>query len=717
MKKPTEPRRATKRVSSPAARTRKEKETAMADDKPRNADFIGRVVSDAKNPPETRMLTGWFGDSGNEGYRRLYTDAELSSYVDIPDHAILYTEPLRDTQPSGAVMVWIKAGAALKQGGSAASRAARFLQGQVTSDYSASLEPEKAGFRCVTEVPCGEPTGFTGQCTKQPEVGGAWPCITAIPHCFEPTGFTGKCTHAPWPLPSQYIGCTFLHCPTQDLTHIPHICNVIATGQPGCVVVNPPQGDESQAAQKEGAAGEKALPATAIPGCGYTKSWGLCETHLLGCGYTQPPKCQVSAQIPCIPRTEVGCPTMVCPAAAPWPQTGINACTIGCGHEAAFAAAAQNAIVATAVAPCISGAVVCTGIHGCTVPPTSPELGCTHIAGCPTQPQTQCTHIGCPTQEGPKCPTACGPACQSQQPACTNVGPVCHPVCPTQSVGFECTQACPSIPALCPVTTPQIHCANQNVARAQLFAAQPQVAGGIHPTLWTQLGPQCPSHLLGCTYFGPQCRTYPRGDCTFFACPSPGIDCTLLVCTHLGPQCPHPSVQGQLCPITIGGPECPPASGFNCPSQVGCQSIACQSIACQPGGGGQEQAFAQYRAIQPQTLATVCTQFGVQCPTQPNGDCTFFGCPTHGQAAAAGPGGGCTHSGPQCPPTPATICTQFAPCPTHHLPCPSPHLECTMVCTHVGPGCPQDTIAARKQTYVYCTWFYCPTSIGLQCIP
>ena len=72
----------------------------MADDKQKNADFIEHVVGDAKNPQETRMLTGWFGESGEEGYRRLYTDAELSSYIDIPDDAILYTEPLRDAQPS-----------------------------------------------------------------------------------------------------------------------------------------------------------------------------------------------------------------------------------------------------------------------------------------------------------------------------------------------------------------------------------------------------------------------------------------------------------------------------------------------------------------------------------------------------------------------------------------------------------------------------------------
>src|SRR6476620_10535716 len=84
-----------------ATESRQRKEPEMADDSPRNADFIGRVVSDAKNPPETRMLTGWLGDAADEGYRRLYCDAELSAYVDIATDAILYTEPIRDSQPAG----------------------------------------------------------------------------------------------------------------------------------------------------------------------------------------------------------------------------------------------------------------------------------------------------------------------------------------------------------------------------------------------------------------------------------------------------------------------------------------------------------------------------------------------------------------------------------------------------------------------------------------
>src|SRR4051794_6045318 len=128
------------RLGDAAARTtgsRPRKEPGMAaDDTPRNADFIGRVVKDAKNPPETRLLTGWLGDAAEEGYRRLYTDAELSAYVDIPADAILHTEPIRDSQPAGGVFVWVQRDAALKPGGSASSRAARFLQGQVQQDFA-----------------------------------------------------------------------------------------------------------------------------------------------------------------------------------------------------------------------------------------------------------------------------------------------------------------------------------------------------------------------------------------------------------------------------------------------------------------------------------------------------------------------------------------------------------------------------------------------------
>ena len=50
------------------------------------------------NPPNTVMLSGYVGASSEDGHTRLYFDMELSSYVDIPNDAILHREPLEARQ-------------------------------------------------------------------------------------------------------------------------------------------------------------------------------------------------------------------------------------------------------------------------------------------------------------------------------------------------------------------------------------------------------------------------------------------------------------------------------------------------------------------------------------------------------------------------------------------------------------------------------------------
>lgn len=719
----------------------------MADNElPRKADFVGRVVSDANHPPETRMLTGWLGDAGEEGYTRLYTDAELSNYADIPVDAILYTEPIRDVQPAGGVFVWVKRDAALKQGGSAAARASRFLQGQVQQDYaSLANTPEKAGLRCATEVPCGEPTGFTGQCTNQPEIGGAWPCLTAAPVCYEVTGFTGQCTHQPWPNPTRYIGCTILHCPTHDLTHIPHICNIVASGLPGCGGVELPRGGTDEKAAAAGGAAAQ-LPETQLPGCGYTKNWGLCETQLLGCGFTkqwghqcptlmpgcgqtndcpttmpgcglsrnpictdlpgcgwtkqwglcnptQPPKCQVSVANPCMTQTEM--PTRCGPcgddlarrafgAGMQFGPAGLRAVVPGAIPNTQFDGC--NTIV---VAVCPSAVDACPSKLCFTEPPTAL---CTQVpqGNCPTIPEL------CPT----KAPAFCPPTTIPDLCPCTTPPEKCPTGC-----GVDCQ-------------TPQPICTQCNCTQAGPQCPPPPTIGIICPTMPvvcpdtvqcppTQFGPQCPQTVV------PPCGdTNAQLDCTFFVCPT-------------GPQ-QCPSVQ-QVCPNTIvaicqtidarglrAAPAAQPlTSGPALCTQLGpqCPTQAAQCTFFGPGC--------------PPTPATVCTQSAPGCPTYPNGDCTFFGgCMTVAQIGAAGPVTVCTQSGPQCPtqrpactcfgpacpPTPGIICTQSGPqCPTHQWPCtqqgpqcpptpatvctqlgcPSPGFECTMFCTQTSPQCAQ----------------------------
>ncbi len=107
----------------------------MAEKKTSYSPFIEAVAGDGTSPPDVRVLTGWLGTSGEEGHARLYLDSGLGTFADIPSDAILYTEEIPNSHPAGARTVWVKQGAELKEGGSAISRAAKFLLGQVQQDF------------------------------------------------------------------------------------------------------------------------------------------------------------------------------------------------------------------------------------------------------------------------------------------------------------------------------------------------------------------------------------------------------------------------------------------------------------------------------------------------------------------------------------------------------------------------------------------------------
>ena len=662
----------------------------MADETQRSADFVGRIVQDAKTPPETRMLSGWLGDATDEGYRRLYTDAELSGYVDIPAEAILYSEEIRDVQPSGGVLVWIRRDVEVRQGGSAYGRAARFLQGQVQQDFASasggsgsasgrgesageSGGAERAGFRCITKAPCGEVTGFTGECTRQPEVGGAWPCITAIPHCAEPTGFTGKCTHVAWPNPTRYIGCTVLHCPTLDLTCIPQICNIVASGIPGCAGGSPiehggqqraqaaaaPEGGGERAETGGEAGGEPQAPATQLPGCGYTKSWGLCETHLLGCGFTKDwgPHC---TQMP------------------------------GCGFTKDW------------------------GPH------------CTHMPGCGWSRNPICTDLpGChPPQTLPLCIT------QSETPRCGGGGEQlfgqAQPASQLCATNIACNVTVPPMcanaltwPMHCPSQTPRCPVALHTLDSPCFYNfAQPQGGGGaqqfdLRGQFVTKFGCPIISQQFVCTHF---CTMIPQicQDTVYgLQCfdPQPGHG------TQLPPHCPPPTSTGPNCPgFTLQGPE------------------------CVPPGGKPHFAQAQNIGVHNTASGTFCTQFGPVCPQKSLG----FTCTIVDPQCGLG-----TLFGPQCPPpfTAKAGCTHVPPCPpvhtatagcTHLPPCPPPH-SLGIACTIVAPQCqltlfcavqanaqptPQQFAAAAPQQpqqpigptgYQGCTFYIGCPSLGIAC--
>jgi len=69
--------------------------------------FVSKLVKDPSRPPETVLMSGYPGESSEQGHERLYTDPELSQWVDVPKDAVLHTEDMRGDSGLPGVMMWI----------------------------------------------------------------------------------------------------------------------------------------------------------------------------------------------------------------------------------------------------------------------------------------------------------------------------------------------------------------------------------------------------------------------------------------------------------------------------------------------------------------------------------------------------------------------------------------------------------------------------------
>jgi len=105
----------------------------MADkSKSQSDNFIGKIVKDPRQVPDTLLLSGYLGASSEDKYTRLYFDAQLASYVEIPDDGILHTQDYPEDS-LGRSYVWIKKETVLIHG--KAGTKAKFLEGPIVNDY------------------------------------------------------------------------------------------------------------------------------------------------------------------------------------------------------------------------------------------------------------------------------------------------------------------------------------------------------------------------------------------------------------------------------------------------------------------------------------------------------------------------------------------------------------------------------------------------------
>jgi hypothetical protein len=81
--------------------------------------FVAKLVKDPKNPPKVRLIRGYIGESDKKGCARVYLDAELRRFVDVPEDGIVHAETLPEAVSSlGAAHVWVREDARITHRGS-----------------------------------------------------------------------------------------------------------------------------------------------------------------------------------------------------------------------------------------------------------------------------------------------------------------------------------------------------------------------------------------------------------------------------------------------------------------------------------------------------------------------------------------------------------------------------------------------------------------------
>lgn len=194
------------------------------------ANFVSRIVKDAQQPPDTAVLTGYLGSSSEPGHTRLYFDLQLSSFVEIPDDAILHVEETSsEGAPLAASYVWIRRDATLVHGRPGPERVrAKFLEGPI-AQMAGGMAGGMAGVNPpVPTVTIGTPCNAT---VLQAQCQSVYPCHTPLctvqPPCMtpgHPVCPTHLCTSLPQCNPTPFQLClTPGHpfCPTQLCTHPP----------------------------------------------------------------------------------------------------------------------------------------------------------------------------------------------------------------------------------------------------------------------------------------------------------------------------------------------------------------------------------------------------------------------------------------------------------------------------------------------------------------
>lgn len=133
--------------------------------------FVDQLVTDPGNIPEMILLNGFEGKSSLEGYTRLYLNAVLNEYYEIPADAVLHSVAgvASSGNPLATTFMWVKGDAELiRKGKSVADLKVKFLSGDIQANQAAAQA-------ATAPIPPDGPTGIQN-CTQSPSLCGdtAW---------------------------------------------------------------------------------------------------------------------------------------------------------------------------------------------------------------------------------------------------------------------------------------------------------------------------------------------------------------------------------------------------------------------------------------------------------------------------------------------------------------------------------------------------------------
>ena len=307
--------------------------------------FTGKAVPDPANPRPLLRITGYRGASSEAGHVRLYLDAEISSYIDIPEADVVYQLATpAETDPLGAVTLWVKRDAKLSfkttnQGGAQAmygypgaqAGAQTITPGVTPGTQTFTFPPSPIPPFCTPPSPI--PVHCTVSpipvhCTVSPI---PWHCPSPIPvHCTV-SPIPIHCTVSP--LPAFCVSPIPLHCTVTPATPVSPLCTPVSPETP-VSPVSPATTPATTPAPFAGAAAFGAAPQAAFGAApqAFTQTHftipfsPLCHSIFVVCLPTPLPwQCPSPHPVFCPPTPLCsiivgGCPPSLLPALCPSPN-------------------------------------------------------------------------------------------------------------------------------------------------------------------------------------------------------------------------------------------------------------------------------------------------------------------------------------------------------------------------------------------------------------